>query len=156
MQKSVEAAIFSNKGVFFNVVNKAADTDVVVTGLEAGAYRGTRQATVWVCERGACQGNEAEEAAWRAVWTGDLIEDKTTQVPLGEGVVVKAGTALGFMIHSQVCLVRYSNCCRGAEDSVLKVEPWYATESGNPFGPNQGGNFKYTPAGAIHYFQLAK
>ena len=90
------------------MVNKAADTDVVITALEAGAYGGVRRATLWACGRGACAGNEAEEGAWRAVWTGDLMERKTTQVPLGEGVVVKAGAALGFLLHSQVGHVRYS------------------------------------------------
>ena len=154
MQKSVEASGYSNRGVFFNVVNKASDTDVVLTGLEAGAY-GEMRATLWVCGRGACQGNEAEEGAWRAVWTGDLMEKKTTQVPLGEGVVVKAGTALGCLLHSREDGVRYSDEREGAEDSVLKVEPWSWTESDDPFGPNQGSN-TFTPAGAIHYFMLAK
>ncbi len=101
MQETVEASHHSNKGVFFNVVNKAADTDVVVTGLEAGASYGTRRATLWVCGRGACKGNEGEEGAWRAVWTGDLMERKTTQVPLGEGVVVRAGSALGCLLHAR-------------------------------------------------------
>ncbi len=160
MQKSVEASCHCQRGVFFNVVNKASDTDVVLTGLEAGAFYGAfygagggdRRATLWVCGRGACQGNEAEEGAWRAVWTGDLMDRKTTQVPLGEGVVVKAGTALGCLLHSRENGVCFSEPSKGAEDSVLKVEPWYATRSEVPFGPHQG--WCYTPAGAIHY--LAK
>ena len=53
MQRSVEATGYNNKGVFFDVVNKAADTDVVITALEAGAYGGVRRATLWVCGRGA-------------------------------------------------------------------------------------------------------
>ncbi len=136
------------------MVNKASDTDVVLTGLEVGAYGGERRATLWVCGRGACQGHEAEEGAWRAVWTGDLMQEKTTQVPLGEGVVVKAGTALGCLLHSSVEGVCYSEPGKGAEDSVLKVEPWYVTFSKVPFGPHSGS--WYTPAGAIHYFMLPK
>ena len=142
------------------MVNKASDTDVVLTGLEAGAsYTGggkKMEATLWVCGRGACQGNEAEEGAWRAVWTGDLMYSKTTQVPLGEGVVVKAGTALGCLLHSREDGIRYSEPRKGAEDSVLKVEPWSWTLSDDPFGPNKGSRVTFTPAGAIHYFLLAK
>ena len=165
MQKSVEASGNAHRGVFFNVVNKASDTDVVLTGLEAGARSGNRsstdgkwRATLWVCGRGACQGNEAEEGAWRAVWTGDLMEKKTTQVPLGarEGVVVKAGTALGCLLHSREHGVCYSEPSKGAEDSVLKVEPWSWTKSEVPFGPNKGSSVTHTPAGAIHYLMLAK
>ena len=158
MQKSVEASINGHRGVFFNVVNKAADKDVVITGLEAGAYGGTKRATLWVCGRGACERNEADEGAWRAVWTGDLMGKKTTQVPLGEGVVVKAGSALGCLLHAQENCVCYYDSKPGeaAEDSVLKVEPWYATASELPFGPKQGGSNLYTPAGAMHYLQLAK
>ncbi len=156
MQKSVEAYDHAQHGVFFNVVNKASDTDVVLTGLEAGADAGERRATLWVCGRGACQGNEAEEGAWRAVWTGDLMQNKTTQVPLGEGVVVKAGTALGCLLHSRKGCVCFSDPSKGAEDSVLKVEPWSYTAGTDPFGPNEGSRNTFTPAGAIHYFMLAK
>ncbi len=154
MQSSVEESGYCNTGVFFNVVNKAADTDVVITALEAGAWGGVRRATLWVCGRGACAGNEAEEGAWRAVWTGDLMEEKTTQVPLGEGVVVKAGAALGFLLHSRENGVCFSEENQGAEDGVLRVEPWRWTWSDRPLWATQGREPQsglHTPAGAMHY-----
>jgi hypothetical protein len=149
MQSAVEAADNCHRGVFFNVVNKTADTDVVITGFEAGAYSGDLRAALWVCLCGACEGNEAEEEAWRAVWTGYLLQDKTTQVLLREGVVIKAGATLGFLLHSPEDGVYYSQPGEGVEDGVLKVEPWYRTYNNVPFGPHNGGS--YTPAGAICY-----
>ena len=150
MQRTVEASYHSYNGVFFNVVSKAADTDVVITALDAGAFLGVRRATLWVCAGGACAGHEAEEGAWRAVWTGDLMRKQATPVPLGEGVVVKAGAALGFLLHSPEIGVFYSEPGEGAEDGVLRVEPWYWTMSDRPFGPHRE-DLRNTPAGAIHY-----
>ncbi len=151
MQRSVEASGNAHRGVFFNVVSKAADTDVVITALDAGAACGVRRATLWVCGGGACAGHEAEEGAWRAVWTGDLMQGKATPVALGEGVVVKAGAALGFLLHGPELSVCYSGPGEGAEDGVLRVEPWFCTFSDRPFGPRKAGDVRFTPAGAIHY-----
>ncbi len=146
-------------GVFFDVTNKAADEDVVITGLDAAAFNCTARATLWVRAGGACGGAEATPGAWRAIWKGVLKDQNTSRVLLADGVVVPAGATRGFLLHSKYghCVL-YSYPYEGAEDDVLRVEPWYAAMTTDPFGLHSGvddswwdDHRKYTHAGAIHY-----
>ncbi len=154
MQRTVEASHNCLRGVFFDLENRAAGSDVVFTGLDVGAPRrafGVARATLWARAGGPCLGAESTPGAWRVVWKGDLHHRRSTPVRLAEGVVVPTGAKRGLLLHSEAGLVCCSDPGLGAEDGVLRVEPWHWTKSDTPFGSHRDDNKKYTPAGAIHY-----
>ena len=105
---SVESPGFSNKGLFFNVVNTSSEP-ILITEIEAGAYGGTRDACLWACKHGACAGHETDSSSWRAVWKGKLKEKSATSCvfTLAE-VRLAPGEVQGFLLHSEEGFVCYS------------------------------------------------
>ncbi len=128
MQSPVAFAGWSNKGVFFNIINRGKKP-VRILDFEAGAANGgNRDATMYVCKAGACSGNETDPGKWYSTWHGRLMSKRPSLVELsGGGVVVEAGKIMGFFLHSATDGVCYSRPQQGAKDTVLEIEPWFAT-----------------------------
>ena len=70
---------------------------------------------------------------------------------LAEPLIISAGQEQGILIHSAANRVCYSRKQQGAEDSVLRLKPWYATSSMIPFANYQPPGNLYIHAGSIHY-----
>ena len=70
---------------------------------------------------------------------------------LAEPLILSAGQEQGILIHSAANRVCYSRKQQGAEDSVLRLKPWYATSSMIPFANYQPPGNLYIHAGSIHY-----
>ena len=128
MESTVEFAGWSNKGVFFNIINRGKKP-VRILEFEAGAANGgNRDATLYVCKAGPCGGNETLPGKWYTVWHGRLMSKRSSLVQLsGGGVVLEARKTMGFFLHSTMDGVCYSRPQEGAKDTVLEVEPWFAT-----------------------------
>lgn len=128
MASTVEFAGWSNKGVFFNIINRSQKPVRILHFMAGAANGGSRDATVYACKNGACDGNESEPGKWYTIWSGVLLSKKSTLVELsGNGVVVEARKTMGFFLHSVKDGVCYSMQQKGAKDKILEVEPWFAT-----------------------------
>jgi len=135
--------------VFFDVVNTSSEP-IFITQIEAGAYGGTRETSLFVCEKGACKGNETESSSWRVVWKGTLTTRTASSCVLTSQVKLAPGKVQGFLLHTDKDGVLYSSQGKDFKDSHVSVRPWYATSASNPHGSHQGGN-KYVPAGKVFY-----
>ena len=96
---SIKDAGACNKGVFFDVVNSSNDP-IFITQIEAGAFGvygyGTRKTSLFVCEKGACKGNESESSSWRVVWKGTLTTRTASSCVLNPQVKLAPGKVQGF------------------------------------------------------------
>ena len=148
-----ETCLYSNKGVFFNIVNRNKKRDVRVLKFEGGAANGYGdvQAALYACKSGPCSGFENVAGKWYTVWNGVLRSKKSTTITLSfGGAVVKAGESVGFFLHAArgggVC---YSQEGVKAQDDTIVVEPWFATNSSKVF--DKHSKKMYTIAGSVTY-----
>jgi hypothetical protein len=138
--------------VFFDVVNTSSEP-IYITEIEAGAYSGQREASIFACQHGACRGYETDSSSWRTVWKGTLNHKSATSCVLRTDMAqvrLAPGEVQGFLLHSERDGVLYSSSGKDFKDAKVSVKPWYATSSSSPHGPHQGGP-KYVPAGTVTY-----
>ena len=106
--------------MFFDVVNTSSEP-IFITQIEAGAYGGTRETSLFVCEKGACKGNETESSSWRVVWKGTLTTRTASSCVLNPQVKLAPGKVQGFLLHTDKDGVLYSSQDKDFKDSHVSV-----------------------------------
>jgi len=157
MDSKVEMADYSNKGVFFDIVNKSKQS-INILEFEAGAANGgAREATLYVCTQGRCRGHEGDLSKWYSIWNGWLKMKKSSPIVLsGRGVMMKPGEVMGFLLHSKNDGICYSKPMKASKDKHLVVVPGHVINTADPFvkktkHDNPAKQKKYTIAGSVTY-----
>lgn len=142
-------------GVFFDVVNKT-DRTILVTGLNAGACGGDKEAKLYACTRGSAVGRETDDTAWKVLWSGVLKHRAATPVSLNVLLPLPANATQGLLLVSDDYAVYHTTREDPVEDeNIMLCAGVRSTEhKGNigPFDPSgHSKSEKATHAGSISY-----